>query len=632
MRTLTRTAGNRTWLGIVAGALASGGLAAAEPAVPEKMETMVVVATRTERMVSDVPASVSVLDEDAIRLIQPITLDEMLKTMPGANVQASGFPGGWPRISLRGLSTGFGTKRILVLVDGRRVNDAYQGSADLMLLPADAIERIEVVRGPASALYGSNAMGGAINIVTKRGAETPVTFLRAAVGEHRTRHAQFAHGAQAGPIDWFLGGSHVETDGFIRNRDGSKQDWRADNALANIGLALNERADLRVGAGAYRGTGKDEDAARTIRNDWQSATYTHRWPATPDARFTGRVYRNGERYRYDWSYPGVGRYDQETLAAELQQSFRTGARLLWTAGGEFRREQVDIDETTGPIDEKTDTTGWFLQSELTASDTVKLTAGLRYDTNPDYENVWSPRLGALWHASDSAELFASVNFAHRAPSLSDRFVKVQYWGMAFEGNPDLDPETLTAYELGWRQRLLGGALQAEAVAFYNDMEDSFDFMRDLDGVFRNRNATRAVSHGVETGLRYAPTRALALAANYTWTDGEYKRFRADPSSEGNRLQYLARHIAALELEFVCPLGWSHNARWRYVGDREGDARNAPDQKMDAYTTTDWRTRAPLTKQTALTLSVDNIFDESYEDFPDRERPGRFVMAGIEMAL
>ena len=605
---------------------------AAEPMAAEKLEPMVVVATRTEKSLSDIPASAHIMDATAVRLAQAMTLDELFKAMPGVDIQDAGFPGGKPRVSLRGLTPGFGTKRVLVLVDGRRVNDAFQGNADFMLLPADAIDRVEILRGPASALYGSNAMGGVVNIVTRRGPETPVATLRAAAGSHKTRHFQASHGAKIGAVDFYLAGSQVETDGYTRNSDGSRRDWRADHGLANIGVALNDASELRLGLGAYRGRGKDEDADRDLRNDYQTAAYTLRWHEAMDARLTARVYRNGERHRYDWTYPGIGRYDQETLAAELQQALWTGKRHHWVFGGEFRREAVDIDEVTGPIDEKTDTVGWYLQDEIHATETLTITAGLRHDSNSDFSDAWSPRLGLLWQATGNAELFASANRAHRAPALSDRFVKAQYWGMTFEGNPDLDPETLTAYELGGRQRLLDNRLQAEASVFYNDMKDSFDFMRDPDGVFRNRNATRSASQGVETHLRYAPAAGWAVTLNYTFTEGEYRRFNADPALEGNRLPYLAENKAGVDVDFLCPLGWTHGARWRYVGSRQGDARNTPDQKMDAYMTVDWRTRIPVASKAALTLSVDNIFDETYRDFPNVDRPGRFVMAGIELAL
>jgi outer membrane cobalamin receptor len=602
----------------------------AEPEVKfAHMGEIVVVATRAERDRTKVPSAVRIMDAEVVRLAQAMTLDELFRSLAGVDLQSSGFPGGKPRVSMRGLTPGFGSKRVLVLVDGRRINDAFQGSADFMLLPTDAIERIEVAQGPASALYGSNAMGGVINIVTRRGDATPVTALRMAAGSHRTRHFQAAHGARAGALDYFAAGSHIETDGFTRNRDGSKRDWRAEHALVNLGTAPDAHSDLRIGLGSYHGRGRDDEAARDSRTDYQTVAYSRNWNGAPDALFSARLYRNGERHLYDWSYPGRGLYDLETWAADLQQAFRVGDRQRWVIGGELRREQADIDETTGPIDETTDTGALYLQDEIQISDRWIATLGLRLDANADYTDAWSPRMGLLWLVSADSEIFAGIHRAHRAPALSDRFVNVQFAGMRFEGNPDLDPETLTAYELGWRGRWLERRLQAETTLFYNNLEDSFDFALAADGVFRNRNASRAQTQGADLRLRYAPGTRLAITLNYAYTDGEYRRFESNPTVEGNRLPYLARHKATLEVETVCPLGWSHLARLRHVDTRFGDDRNTAENKLDAYATVDWRTRAPIGGHAAATLSVDNVFDETYRDLPNEERPGRVVMAGLE---
>ncbi len=604
-------------------------MAESEPDRPEPLEEMVVVATRTEKPLRDVPASVRVVDAQAVRRSRALTADELFLSMAGVDVQDAGIFGARPRISLRGLTPGFGTKRVLALVDGRRVNDAYQGSADFMMLPADAIERIEMLRGPASALYGSNAMGGVINIVTRRGAEAPFTALRAAAGTHNTQRIQFSHGSLAGPADVLVAGSHMRTDGHARTEAGAKQDWEASHLLARTGMPLGENAELVLGLGSFRGRGTDEDAKRKTRSDYQMATYNLLWDENQDAQLTVRVYRNGDWHRYDWMYPGAGEYDQETWAVEAQQSLWLGARQQLVLGTEARRESVDIDEVATDIDEKTDTVGLYVQDEIHAREDLIVTAGIRYDANEDFANSWSPRLGVLWRVREQAELYSSIHRAHRAPALSDRFVEQRFAGRVFQGNPDLDPETLTAYELGWRQRV-GANLEGETALFYNHMKDSFDFMMDPDGVFRNRNATRTISYGVETFLRYTLNTALDLTVSYAFTEGEYDRFEANPRVEGNRLAYLARHKAAVEVGGTGPLNGAHSVRWRYVGSRHGDAANTPEQKMDAYTTLDWRTRAPVTDRTALTLSVDNVLAERYRHFPNVERPGRVLMVGMEV--
>ncbi|MBN2302731.1 MAG: TonB-dependent receptor [Lentisphaerae bacterium] len=606
-------------------------LSSAEEFESKDLNEVIVVAARIEQNMLNVPASVEILAEDAINMSNIITVDELFKTAVGVDLQGSGFPGSPIKLNMRGLTPGFQSKRVLVLVDGRRLNDEYQGNAEFALLPADSIQRIEIIHGPASALYGSNAMGGVINIITRKGTDTPITIIEASGGSYNTQHYKISHGAKFGSVNYFITGSHVETDGYLNNEDGTDRNWRADNTTFNIGTVLNTTSEIRLHVGAYLGKGSDEESDRESRKNHQMLIYTLKWNDNMDACLIVRAYQNASRDKYDWKYPGVGIYDQQTLAGEIQQSFWVGNSHRVVIGGEFRQENVDIEEVAGPINEATDTTGLYLQDEILIGETINIMAGIRNDANDDYADAWSPRLGALWHATKNSEIFASVNRAWRAPGMSDRFVMIQYMGMTFQGNPDLDPEILTAYEIGMRHRV-PNKLNIETVLFYNDMKDSFDFIMDTDGVFRNRNATHMITYGIEAGVRYQINETYSIAANYSYTDGEYEQFDSNPAVEGNQPAYLAPHKVAVQLDFLCPLGWKHSWRWRYVDARFGDAQNDPANKMDDYMTVDWRLRIPVTKHADLTLNLDNLFDEKYREFPSFNQPGLIIMAGAEVTF
>jgi outer membrane receptor protein involved in Fe transport len=358
------------------------------------------------------------------------------------------------------------------------------------------------------------------------------------------------------------------------------------------------------------------------------ATYTLKWNEKTDARRLVRAYRNAQHDVYDWKYPGEGIYDQEALAGEVQQSLWVTDRQRVTVGAEARQESVDIEEVSGLIDESTDTTGFYVQDEIHLTDALRATVGVRNDANTDYGDEWSPRASLLWQVSGAAEVFGAVNRAYRAPSLSDRFVRVVYNGMEFVGNPDLKAETLMAYEVGMRARPLD-RLTAELAVFLNDMEDAFDFMMDPDGVFRNRNATRTRDYGVELSAEYAVSDALSFFANYSYTEGTYEEFGANPAVEGNQLAYLARDKAAAGVNFTCPLGIRNSLRARYVGPRFGDAQNAPENKMADYLVVDWHLRYPVGDHVELTLNLDNLFEETYQEFPRTDQPRLTALAGVE---
>jgi outer membrane receptor protein involved in Fe transport len=260
-----------------------------------------------------------------------------------------------------------------------------------------------------------------------------------------------------------------------------------------------------------------------------------------------------------------------------------------------------------------------------------LTAGLRNDYSEDYDAEWSPRLGLVCKPSAETEIYASFNQAHRAPSLSDRFVKVEYNGLLFEGNPNLKPETLTAFEIGGRRRF-GNRVTTEAAAFHNHLKDMFDYILGSDGVFQNQNITAVTTYGAEAAVSWQITQATSAFLNYTHTEGIYDEFPSDPQAEGNRLAYLAADKATFGLQYTANKGLSSGLECRYVGPRHGDPQNTSPNRMDSYVVADWHGRVPVGHNAFLTLRLDNIFDTAYQDYPGQDQPGRNFMIGAEMTF
>jgi outer membrane cobalamin receptor len=611
--------------------LALGGWSGGSAEDVWEMEELVVTATRTVRPVWDVPASVEIIDLDTVSAATAIQLDELFKTVNGVDLQGSGFPGAQIKLNLRGLTPGYQSKRVLVLVDGRRVNDAFQGNAEFALLPAAGLARIEIVRGPGSALYGSSALGGVINIVTRRGATEPGRTLRLAAGEHGTLQARVDDGGSSGGTDWFVSLQGVDTDGYARNPDGRRRDWQARTLSANVGRRIGEAGALRAFFGGGHAEGLEENADRETDTDYQQVRYRAVWDAAREADFSAQVYRNAQRDVFDWIYSGRGIYRTETLAAELQQSLRLGRRHRVTAGAEARREAADVDDVSGSIDEHDTVTGAYAQDEITLAPGLHGTLGVRCDRNADYGTAWSPRAGLVAALGTGSELFASVSRAHRAPGLSDRYVDVEYDGRRFEGNPALRPETLTAYELGARRRV-AGSVEVEVTGFYSALDDAFDFLLEPDGIYRIRNVTRSEVGGVEAALRWRARSWARLYLQGAWTDGTYDAYPADPSVAGNTLAYLAREKAGAGVDLILGRAGRHGLSARYVGKREGDAQNSAENRLDAYSVLDWRSRVPAGHGIALTLNIDNVLDADYADFPGQRQPGRFVMAGVEVVF
>ncbi len=587
-----------------------------------------VTATRIERSIRDVPACIDIIDGKTITNMNVINIDELFKTQVGVDLQGSGFPGSEVKLNFRGLTSGRGTKRVLVLMDGRRLNDPYEGNTEFSLLPADAIDRIEIIRGPASALYGSNAVGGVIQIFTKNGKINPSMEVDFAAGTHGTFHTKMAHGWKKGDLDYFVTASHVVTEGYMNNADGTDRDFNAQNLTGNIGWRIGPGSELRMRVGGYFSEGTDDQSMRENRKDFQSITYKRNWRSNENAATIIRLYRNKDHYEYDWKYPGKGIYRLSTISGEVQQSLRVGSRHFLVAGFENRRDDADIDEVAQNIDKHTTVTAGYFQDEIYLTDRLQMTAGIRIDYDDDYGEEYSPHAGLLFRITPQSEAYVSANRAHRAPGLSDRYVKVVYWGCLFEGNPDLKPETVTSYEIGWRRRY-GEGLKFELTGFYTKLKDTFDFMLEPDGVFRNHNVTEAKTFGVESSIKYAFNNRISGTLFYSYTDGTYEKFPQNPAVEGNRLQYLAKIKAGAGINMNFPDRTGHSLVCRYVGERFGDAQNSEINKMDDYFIVDWHLRFQVNENLRLTVNIDNLFDATYKEFPNLEQPGRTFLFGME---
>jgi len=598
--------------------------------VGQERGEIVVTATRTERGIYDLPAGIQILDSDQLRLMNATTLDQALRIALGVDIQGGGFPGESVKLNMRGLSTGYQCDRVLVLLDGRRLNDAFQGNVDLAVYPMSNVERIEILRGPASALYGSNAEGGVINIITRRGGERPGADITAIAGSHGLQKYQAEYGGAEGRADYMAAAGYVRSDGYARNSDGTRRDWSEWNAEANVGSAIGADTTVRVNAGASEGEGTGEIAERTARRDHQAVSFESLWDRDRDARLKVSLYRHGAYDRYDWKYPGQGVYRQDAWVGEAVQSLWIGERHLATVGAETRRESVDIDDVQYALDRSSTTVASFLQDEWNVGEHFVITAGGRYDHNPDISDEFDPRGGILWKLARSSEVFASVNRAHRAPALSDRFVRVEYQGALFEGNPDLKPEILTGYEAGFRKRFSDRAA-LEISAFWNDMKDTFDFIPVSEGLFRSTNITRLWTAGVEAGGRMRLQDWLTLTAHYVFTDGSYEEF-ADPAAEGKRPAYLARHQASAgaELEVRDRINCAFTVR--YSGDRYGDPQNSEARRMDEYVTADVHARLAVSGNVHVLLGIENIFDERYEEYPGIRQPDRIMTAGLNVSF
>ena len=591
-------------------------------AEPVALDPVVVTATRTARPSSEVISSVTVITAEEIAVSGAKTLAEALRGSVGLHIRDSGTPGSKASVSIRGSESA----QVLVLLDGVRLNSAQFGMANLSDLPVaiEDIERIEILRGPASALYGSSALGGVIQIFTKKATSEPLTRLSYSEERFDTRAVNFSTSGTKENFRYQLGAGRGHSNGY---RDNSKLDQTTFNAT--IGYALPAGFDLSFTGYQME---KDMETPGSVFSPTPDANQDDEvtqlsmaitGPAGPVKLFVRPTYSRHRNAFVNPKYWEDDRHILETFGLELQGEIASGKHLL-VIGSDFYRDELDSTSAIGQVDQ--DRWALFGQYEYQYSPRLALLLGVRYDAHSEFDNEASPRVGARFNLTDLTRIRVSAGRAYRAPTLNDLFwPNHPIWG---GGNPDLDPETSWEYEVAVDQTLTKSG--RFTVAFFD--RHAKDLI--VWGPKMPENVRDARIWGVEAEFYLRPTDLLGFGLNYTYLHPKDK-------DTGEYLDRKTRHEANAYVE-LGPL-WDTTLRldgkyydnYRYYEDDYSDYPNiikvkAP--KPKEYAVFDLTATRPIALNSAveleLTLGVKNLFNKDYQEDFGYPMPPRRLFAGL----
>jgi outer membrane cobalamin receptor len=587
-------------------------------AEPVALDPVVVTATRTARPSSEVISSVTVITAEEIALSGARTLAEVLRKSVGVHVADSGTPGSKASASIRGSESA----QVLVLLDGVRLNSAQLGMANLSDLPVaiEDIERIEILRGPASALYGSSALGGVIQIFTRKVASEPATRLSYGESRFDSREGSFSTSGTNESFRYQLGAGRGHSNGY---RENSKHDQNTLNAM--VGFSLPAEFDL-----SFSGYHLDKDIESPGIVDWptpeatQSDEITHlslalTGPAGPMKILARTIY---SRFRSEYKDDPIDdRHILETLGVELQGEMTQGRHML-VVGSDFYRDDLDSTKA-GEVDQERG--ALFGQYEFQYSDRLAFLLGLRYDAHSDFSDEASPRAGVRFNLTDSTRLRVSGGRAYRAPTLNERFWREEvYW---MYGNPDLDPETSWEYEVAVDQEF--GKLGRVTVAFFDRyVDDLINWYFDKNTfVTQTKNLEDARIYGAEMEVHMRPAKLLTTGLNYTYLHPKAKN---PYTFTREYIPGKARHEAKAFVE-VGPI-------WDSIFRVDGsyyvyydDSRRSANDSFAVFDATITKTLLLKSQvEMELTFGVKNLFDKDYEDDPGYPMPPRRLFAGLAM--
>ena len=626
----------------IAGALCSTLLCmqaafAEDAATPEvALPTMVVSATRIATPQSQVGSSVTVISAEDIATQQLRTVTDVLKLVPGLNVVQSGGPGGVTSVFMRGTNSNH-TK---VLIDGIDVSDpSNSGSTfDFGQLLASDIERIEVLRGPQSGLYGSDAIGGVISITTKAGRGPFSLSGSLEGGSFDTFNQTLAVGGStdqwqyAANVEHLHSGATPVTPLELLQPGEARLDDYYDNLTAStrLGYTVMPGFDVnlvgRFTDAHYAFTGDNPFAFPSFPDAQQSRSdtsqyytrlsghlvsfdgmldqtlgvaYSSAWTLNLDPNFGASV-NTGDRVKVDWQ-GAVRLFAGETLVLDAEH---------------------DRDAIHEPISaEVTDNAGAVeLQSHL--GEHFYSALNVRYDDNERFGSKVTWRFAPAYVLAASDTRFsASAGSGFKAPTLGELY---QNFPPFFFSNPDLKPETSTGYDLGVEQGLFNKAVQVGVTWFRNDIHNLIT--TDVTGT-TYANVGRAVTQGVESFIGWQPLQALKLRADYTFT-------QADDAILHQELLRRPRHKATLDANWQLTDAFSVDSTLLFVGSWIDGNRDFSIPRLTApgYTTVNLAANFALNARWTLFGRVDNLFDRRYQDPVGFLQPALGVFAGVRGQL
>ncbi|KAF1042278.1 MAG: Colicin I receptor [Herbaspirillum frisingense] len=670
MQSKQQLAPTRAALAVAAALALMAGATQAQAQAQQGLKEVVVTATGFEQEVVDAPASITVITPAQLKKKQFRDLTDALTDVEGVTVTGSASE---KDIFIRGMPGAY----TLIMVDGKRQStrdartNGNAGFEQSYIPPLDAIERIEVVRGPMSSLYGSDAMGGVINIITKKvarkwgGAVTFDTTLQQHDDSGDSYQGQFYVN---GPIATDVLGLQLWGKVYKRQEDrilnGNTKALDTD-FTARLSLTPNKDHDIlaEIGTSQVRRDGSNyhtlaatattADTYTENPRDHMSLSHTGRYGwATSDVSIS---YEKAQRKSYTESPVGSDRFNQAARAPKIENLIMDGKISMplgshWLVlGGQWNEAKLtDVNpgvSATAVRQFKIAQKALFVEDEWKLTNTLALTGGLRLDNHEIYGNHWSPRLYTVWHASDDLTIKGGVSRGFRAPEIRTIAPGYAYTtggagctvgptgtcGVII-GDPNLKPETSTSWELGalWDNK---AGLSGGATVFYTDFKDKVSnaLVYNADGsiarwsannnyrLWYSYNVDRATIKGVELTGRWQATRSVALKSNYTYTDSRQK----GGSYDGFALARTPKHMFNIRADWTPADAWTVWSALNYHGKevnaaaRVGSAgttiSSSGVKEYKAYTLADIGATYDVNKLTSVSAAIYNITDKRLDE-------------------
>lgn len=586
--------------------------AAAFPALAQSaLPTVVVSATRSELPITDVVADVTLVDRTAIDRLGAASVSAVLERLPGVTVNRNGGPASTTNVYLRGAEGRF----TAVFIDGVRVDSQSTGGATWNAIPLSQVDRIEVLRGPAAAVYGSDAMAGVVQIFTRQGEKGFFPSLRVGAGSLGAREVGASLRGGDRVIDYAFGLGNERSDGFNAKPTGNpdRDGHRSESFSGRLGWKLSEGQTLEASLLNHRQTagydgfmpGQDDQARHRLQT--VGLNWNRRWSEA----WSTRVGVSQGTDRYETS-PSVYRTDTTVQSWLLRNEWRGGPGLL-TLDLERREDRLDNASTTPEVSDRHQNALAVGYGLRTGDHTLQFNARRDDDSEFGVQHTGALAYGYAW--SKTLQLTASAGSAFRAPTLFQRF--------SIYGTPNLRAETARNVEAGLRWQ--EAASRASLVVYRNRVKDLIDYVAGpgscINGVGDFAGCYGNTGRATYTGATLAGGTTIGDVALGASLD----LMRPKNTETGKRLARRAQTQATLTADM--PLGaWRTGVEVQHLGQRYDDAANTT--SLPAHTLLNLSASTDIARDWRLLARVDNATDRDYESVRGYATAGRTFYLGL----
>ncbi len=591
-----------------------------EPRYDIDLEKIVVTPSKIEQYYKSSTQNTSIISKEDIEASGITEITEILDLLPSVDILEYGSTGSTRAVHTRGASS----SQVLTLIDGRPINTPRDGETDFNQIPLSNIERIEVLRGPASSIYGANAVGGVINIITKSGKKKMNSEILNKFGSFNTRLSSLTHGYKINNFDYFLSYDNLASCGHRNNAD-----YLSHNINTKLGYQLNKDNHISVSTGYYNSevgtpgqvSNEDLDDRQETYKKYIDISYKGKILEGQDINL--KFFHNFDRLEFIETFEPIDKdaYQTKVYGMDVQVSQELFDTFRTAIGISFQDHNLN---SSNSGKHAYNLKGVYFESETDIFKKGSIKVGARWDDYSNFGSRISPSSSFNFWVWDKIKFHALVGKSFRAPTFNDLYWPKEDWGIfgGVEGNQNLGPEKAISYEAGISGYFLN-KFKTDVTLFKTNIDDLIAWTVDNNWWWRPENIGSATIKGAELETEFVIKEHLKADFNYTYLEAKNK-------DTLKWLIYRPQHLYKLKLTYSPTPKYELGLSTIYKTKRFTNSDNTDFLKSCYIANVDFNYN--LNKNLQILFEVKNIFDRSYQEEREYSMPGRAFYGGIKLSF